>query len=199
MTTDYETATLAAGCFWCVEAVFDDLKGVRDVVSGYSGGHKENPTYQEVCSETTGHAEVVQIRFDPKELTLKELLQVFFTIHDPTTLNRQGGDIGTSYRSAIFYHSDEQRRIADEVIAEFTAEGVAKKIYFWTGCNGLWTLQKFLDRIIPTNARGKVRRRSENPSGCQTRIVEEYDCLTMEFFQENCMGCAPASIIVTWK
>jgi peptide-methionine (S)-S-oxide reductase len=124
MTTDYETATLAAGCFWCVEAVFDDLKGVRDVVSGYSGGHKENPTYQEVCSETTGHAEVVQIRFDPKELTLKELLQVFFTIHDPTTLNRQGGDIGTSYRSAIFYHSDEQRRIADEVIAEFTAEGI---------------------------------------------------------------------------
>ena len=124
MTTDYETATLAAGCFWCVEAVFDDLKGVRDVVSGYSGGHKENPTYQEVCSETTGHAEVVQIRFDPKELTLKELLQVFFTIHDPTTLNRQGGDIGTSYRSAIFYHSDEQRQIADEVIAEFTAEGI---------------------------------------------------------------------------
>jgi peptide-methionine (S)-S-oxide reductase len=124
MTTDYETATLAAGCLWCVEAVFDDLKGVRDDVSGYSGGHKENPTYQEVCSETTGHAEVVQIRFDPKELTLKELLQVFFTIHDPTTLNRQGGDIGTSYRSAIFYHSDEQRRIADEVIAEFTAEGI---------------------------------------------------------------------------
>ena len=87
----------------------------------------------------------------------------------------------------------------DLLQAEFTAEGVAKKIYFWTGCNGLWTLQKFLDRIIPTNTRGKVRRRSENPSGCQTRIVEEYDCLTMEFFQENCMGCAPASIIVTWK
>jgi peptide-methionine (S)-S-oxide reductase len=124
MTTDYETATLAAGCFWCVEAIFDDLKGVKDVVSGYSGGHKDNPTYQEVCSETTGHAEVVQIRFDPAELTFKDLLRVFFTVHDPTTLNRQGNDIGSSYRSAIFYHSDEQRRVAEEVIAEFTAEGV---------------------------------------------------------------------------
>jgi len=124
MTTDYETATLAAGCFWCVEAVFDDLRGVKDVVSGYSGGHKDDPTYQEVCSETTGHAEVVQIRFDPKELTFKELLQVFFTVHDPTTLNRQGGDVGTSYRSAIFYHSEEQRQVAEQVIAEFTAEGI---------------------------------------------------------------------------
>jgi peptide-methionine (S)-S-oxide reductase len=124
MTTDYETAMLAAGCFWCVEAVFDDLKGVKDVVSGYSGGHKDNPTYQEVCSETTGHAEVVQIRFDPTELTFRDLLQVFFTVHDPTTLNRQGGDVGTSYRSAIFYHSDEQKRVAEEVIAEITAEGI---------------------------------------------------------------------------
>jgi peptide-methionine (S)-S-oxide reductase len=119
-----ETATLAAGCFWCVEAIFDDLKGVEDVVSGYSGGHTENPTYKEVCSETTGHAEVVQIRFDPSELSFKELLQVFFTVHDPTTLNRQGGDIGTSYRSAVFYHSDEQKQIAEETIAEFNAEGI---------------------------------------------------------------------------
>ncbi len=119
-----ETATLAAGCFWCVEAIFDDLKGVEDVVSGYSGGHTENPTYKEVCSETTGHAEVVQIRFDPAELSYKELLQVFFTVHDPTTLNRQGGDIGTSYRSAVFYHSDEQKRVAVETIAEFNAEGI---------------------------------------------------------------------------
>src|SRR6201991_3530448 len=111
-----ETATLAAGCFWCVEAVFDDLKGVEDVVSGYSGGHKDNPTYQEVCSETTGHAEVIQIKFDPAIISFKEILQVFFTVHDPTTLNRQGNDIGTSYRSAIFYHDDEQKRIAEEVI-----------------------------------------------------------------------------------
>jgi len=119
-----ETATLAAGCFWCVEAVFDDLVGVEDVVSGYSGGHTENPTYQEVCSETTGHAEVVQIRFDPSVISFKEILQVFFTVHDPTQLNRQGNDIGTSYRSAIFYHDEEQRRTANEVIAEIAAEQI---------------------------------------------------------------------------
>ena len=119
-----ETATLGAGCFWCVEAVLDDLRGVEDVVSGYSGGHKDNPTYQEVCSEATGHAEVVQIKFDPAEIAFKEILQVFFTVHDPTTLNRQGNDIGTSYRSAIFYHNDEQKRVAEEVIDEITKEGI---------------------------------------------------------------------------
>ncbi len=119
-----ETATLAAGCFWCVEAVYDSLIGVEDVVSGYSGGHTDNPTYQQVCSETTGHAEVVQIMFDPSQLTFKELLQIYFTVHDPTTLNRQGNDIGSSYRSAIFYHSDEQKQIAEEVIAEINAEKI---------------------------------------------------------------------------
>jgi peptide-methionine (S)-S-oxide reductase len=122
--SNLETATLAAGCFWCVEAVFDDLVGVEDVVSGYSGGQKENPTYQEVCSETTGHAEVVQIRFDPATISFKEILQVFFAVHDPTTLNRQGGDIGSSYRSAIFYHSDEQKTVAHEVIEEITEEKI---------------------------------------------------------------------------
>ena len=111
-----ETATLAAGGFWCVEAVFDDLRGVEDVVSGYSGGHTENPTYREVCSETTGHAEVVQIKFNPEDLSFYDLLHVFFAVHDPTTLNRQGNDIGSSYRSAIFYHSEEQRQTAEEVI-----------------------------------------------------------------------------------
>lgn len=119
-----ETATLAAGCFWCVEAVFDDLVGVEDVVSGYSGGHKENPTYQEVCSETTGHAEVVQIKFDPAKLSYADLLRIYFTVHDPTTLNRQGNDIGSSYRSAIFYHSDEQKQIAHEVIDEITKAAI---------------------------------------------------------------------------
>lgn len=119
-----ETATLAGGCFWCTEAVFDDLKGVQDVVSGYSGGHKENPTYQEVCSDTTGHAEVVQIKFDPSELSYEDLLRVFFTVHDPTTLNRQGNDIGKSYRSAIFYHNDEQKQAAEKIIGEITKEGV---------------------------------------------------------------------------
>jgi peptide-methionine (S)-S-oxide reductase len=124
MNSNLETATLAAGCFWCVEAVFDDLRGVESVESGYSGGHTENPTYQQVCSETTGHAEVVNIKFNPEEISFKEILQVFFSVHDPTTLNRQGNDIGSSYRSAIFYHSDEQKRVAEEVIKEVTEEGV---------------------------------------------------------------------------
>lgn len=119
-----ETATLGAGCFWCVEAIFDDLRGVTEVVSGYSGGHKENPTYQEVCSETTGHAEVVQVTFNPQEISFRDILYVFFSVHDPTTLNRQGNDIGTSYRSAIFYHSEEQKKIAEEVIRDVTAQGV---------------------------------------------------------------------------
>jgi peptide-methionine (S)-S-oxide reductase len=127
MDRQLETATLAGGCFWCVEAVFDDVQGVEDVVSGYSGGHKDDPTYQEVCSGTTGHAEVIQIKFDPSMISFKEVLQIFFSVHDPTTLNRQGGDIGTQYRSAIFCHSDEQRRIADETISELNAERIWDK------------------------------------------------------------------------
>jgi peptide-methionine (S)-S-oxide reductase len=119
-----ETATLTGGCFWCLEAVFADLRGVARVVSGYCGGHVENPTYRAVCDGTTGHAEVVQITFDPQVISYRELLEIFFTIHDPTTLNRQGGDVGTQYRSAIFYHSPEQRETAANVIAELGAAGV---------------------------------------------------------------------------
>jgi peptide-methionine (S)-S-oxide reductase len=119
-----ETATLAAGCFWCVEAVFDDLKGVEDVVSGYSGGHTENPSYRQVCDGNTGHAEVAQIKFDPSIISFKDILRVFFTVHDPTSLNRQGNDVGTQYRSAIFYHSDDQERDAEDVIMEITDEGI---------------------------------------------------------------------------
>ena len=117
-----EIATLGAGCFWCVEAVFDDLKGVEDVVSGYSGGEIENPTYRDVCSGSTGHAEVIQIKFNPQEISFRDILRVFFTVHDPTTLNSQGADVGTQYRSAIFYHSPEQKQIAHEVIEEITSE-----------------------------------------------------------------------------
>ncbi len=116
-----QTAILAGGCFWCLEAVFDDLKGVEAVESGYSGGHVPNPTYKQVCSDTTGHAEVARVTFDPSVITYRDLLKVFFAIHDPTTLNRQGNDIGTSYRSAIFYLDDEQKHAAEEVIAELTA------------------------------------------------------------------------------
>jgi peptide-methionine (S)-S-oxide reductase len=125
--SNLETATLGGGCFWCTEAVFDNVQGVKDVVSGYAGGHTENPTYQQVCSETTGHAEVVQIKFDPAEISFKEILQIFFGTHDPTTLNRQGNDVGTSYRSAIFYHSPEQKATAEEVIKEITDEDVFGK------------------------------------------------------------------------
>lgn len=117
-----EVATLAGGCFWCLEAVYDQLKGVISVESGYSNGHVPNPTYREVCSGTTGYAEVVRITFDPSVISFRELLEVFFTIHDPTTLNRQGADVGTQYRSAIFYHTPEQERIAHEVIAELTEQ-----------------------------------------------------------------------------
>ena len=119
-----ESATLAGGCFWCLEAVYKELRGVERVVSGYAGGHVERPTYREVCDGTTGHAEVVQITFDPALVSYKELLEVFFTIHDPTTLNRQGADVGTQYRSAVFYHSPEQRETAEQVIAEMEAARV---------------------------------------------------------------------------
>ncbi|NWF81937.1 MAG: peptide-methionine (S)-S-oxide reductase MsrA [Chloroflexi bacterium] len=116
-----ELATLGGGCFWCLEAVFDQLAGVTDVVSGYAGGHVKNPSYKQVCAGNTGHAEVVQVRFDPARLSYRDLLEVFFSIHDPTTLNRQGNDVGPQYRSVIFYHSPEQERIARELIAELNA------------------------------------------------------------------------------
>ncbi|MCA0236509.1 MAG: peptide-methionine (S)-S-oxide reductase MsrA [Bacteroidetes bacterium] len=112
-----EIATLGGGCFWCVEAVYQDLQGVLKVESGYSGGHIDNPSYREVCSGLTGHAEVIQVTFDPAVISFKEILEVFFTVHDPTTLNRQGNDTGTQYRSAIFYHSPQQKTIAEEVKA----------------------------------------------------------------------------------
>ncbi len=116
-----EVATLAGGCFWCLEAVYDDLKGVEDVVSGYAGGHVSDPSYEQVCTGSTGHAEVVQITFDPDVVTFRDLLDVFFTIHDPTTLNRQGADVGTQYRSAIFYHSPEQKAVAEQTIKDLEA------------------------------------------------------------------------------
>lgn len=119
-----EVATLAGGCFWCLDAVFRDLAGVEKVESGFAGGTTQNPSYAEVCSGTTGHAEVLRVTFDPVVISFRDLLGVFFTIHDPTTLDRQGGDVGPQYRSAIFYHSPEQRRAAEETIAELTREHV---------------------------------------------------------------------------
>ncbi|MBZ0318582.1 MAG: peptide-methionine (S)-S-oxide reductase MsrA [Anaerolineae bacterium] len=125
MTT--EMATLGGGCFWCLEAVYDELRGVQSVESGYAGGHVLNPTYREVCNGTTGHAEVVQITFDPAEISFSDLLDVFFTIHDPTTLNRQGNDVGPQYRSAIFYHSPEQKAVAEEKIKTLTEANLFPK------------------------------------------------------------------------
>ena len=116
----FQQATLAGGCFWCLEAVFDELKGVTSVESGYAGGHVANPSYQAVCTGMTGHAEVVQVTFDPSVVSYEDLLRVFFTIHDPTTLNRQGADVGTQYRSAIFTHDDAQRAAAEAVIREIS-------------------------------------------------------------------------------
>ncbi len=121
MTEKFEQATLGAGCFWCVEAVYQNLDGVQSVVSGYAGGNIPNPTYEQICTGTTGHAEVAQITFDPAMVSYAEILDVFWRIHDPTTLNRQGADVGTQYRSVIFYHNDEQRRIAEESKAQADA------------------------------------------------------------------------------
>ena len=119
-----EIATLAGGCFWCLEAVYEGLRGVDSVVSGYMGGTRPNPTYEDVCEGTTGHAEVVQIVYDPSMIAFRDLLEVFFNIHDPTTLNRQGNDVGTQYRSAIFYHTPEQKRVAEELVAAVDASGI---------------------------------------------------------------------------
>jgi len=123
-STNTEVATLAGGCFWCLEAVYDELRGVHSVESGYMGGHAANPTYEQVCSGTTGHAEVVRVTFDPAIVTYNDILNVFFAIHDPTTLNQQGHDIGTQYRSAIFWHLPEQKAVAEGIIADITAQRI---------------------------------------------------------------------------
>ncbi|HLA06761.1 MAG TPA: peptide-methionine (S)-S-oxide reductase MsrA [Anaerolineales bacterium] len=127
MNENLQTATLAGGCFWCLEAVFDEVKGVQGVESGYAGGHVDNPSYRAVCNGGTGHAEVVQVHFDPNVVSYRDLLNVFFAIHDPTTLNRQGADVGTQYRSAIFYHDDEQKMIAGELIKDLNSQKIWDK------------------------------------------------------------------------
>lgn len=122
-----ETATFGAGCFWCVEAIFQRIKGVEDVKSGYMGGKIKNPTYREVCSGLTGHAEVIQLKYNPKVISYKELLEVFFQTHDPTTLNRQGADVGTQYRSVIFYHNETQKELAEQIKKELNNNNVFDK------------------------------------------------------------------------
>jgi peptide-methionine (S)-S-oxide reductase len=124
MKENLQTATLAGGCFWCLEAVYDEIKGIESVESGYSGGTVMSPSYQDVCTGRTGHAEAVQVKFDPDIVSYRDLLNVFFGIHDPTTLNRQGADVGTQYRSAIFYHNDEQKAVAEQLIKELNEQHI---------------------------------------------------------------------------
>jgi len=119
-----EVATLGGGCFWCTEAVFLEIEGVTEVVPGYSGGHVKSPSYQQVITGTTGHVEVIKVTFDPEVIPFREILEIFFTMHDPTSMDRQGADVGTQYRSVVFYHGEEQRRVAEEVIAEMNETNV---------------------------------------------------------------------------
>lgn len=146
-----EIATLAGGCFWCLEAVYLELRGVTQVKSGYAGGHVPNPTYEQVCGKQTGHAEVVQVHFDPAVISYSELLDVFFTIHDPTTLNRQGNDVGPQYRSAIFTHSDEQARIAREALAAAQAHWEDPIVTELNPLEIFWPAEAYHDNYLARN------------------------------------------------
>jgi peptide-methionine (S)-S-oxide reductase len=159
-----EVITLGGGCFWCVEAVFDQLRGVEQVTSGYAGGHVPNPTYREVCGKNTGHAEVVQVTFDPQRISLRDILEVFFTTHNPTTPNRQGADVGPQYRSIILYQDDEQKRVAEEVIADFNAREI------WTA--PLVTQVEPMEAFYPAEEEHKdFYRRNPNQAYCQAVIA----------------------------
>lgn len=172
-----EVATLAGGCFWCLEAVYNDLRGVESVVSGYAGGPVANPSYEQVCRGNTGHAEVVQITFDPSVLSFRELLEVFFTIHDPTTLNRQGNDIGTQYRSAIFYHSDDQKKVAEGVIKDL----VEKKIWG----NPIVTQLVPLDEFYPAEEyHQRYFERNPNQGYCQVIISPKVSKFRKAFLEK---------------
>jgi peptide-methionine (S)-S-oxide reductase len=159
-----ELATLGGGCFWCLEAVYDELRGVKSVVSGYAGGHVDNPTYREVCNGTTGHAEVVQITYDADTVSFHDILDVFFTIHDPTTLNRQGADVGTQYRSVIFYHTPEQRAIAETKIEEVNESGM------WS--NAVVTEVTSLDTFYPAEEYHQdYYKKNPNAGYCQVVVA----------------------------
>ena len=161
---DVSVATLGGGCFWCLEAIFEQLNGVVSVESGYAGGQINNPDYREVCSGKTGHAEVVQVTFENSELSYEDLLRVFFTVHDPTTLNRQGADVGTQYRSVVFYHSLEQQKAAQAIIAEITQSGI------WT--NPIVTeVLPYTDFFIAENYHQGYFKRNEEESYCQVVIA----------------------------
>ena len=172
-----EQATLAGGCFWCLEAVFLELKGVERVESGYAGGHVPDPTYEQVCAGDTGHAEAVQVTYDPAIVSYRDLLRIFFTMHDPTTLNRQGADAGTQYRSAIFYHSPEQKHEAEAAIAEVAASGA------WQG--PIVTEVAPLDVFYPAEEYHRdYYRRNPRQGYCQFVIAPKVAKLRQEFFEQ---------------
>lgn len=171
----YEKATFGGGCFWCVEAVFDQLIGVKSVVSGYAGGHTENPTYEEVCSGQTGHAEVVQVMFDPDLIAYDEILEVFWTVHDPTQLNRQGNDVGEQYRSIILYENEEQQLIAKRLIREFEAS----KMYDGSFTTQLVPLEKFYKAEEPHQ--GYFERVGDENSYCTLVIKPKIDKFQEKF------------------
>ncbi len=164
MSNQFETATLAGGCFWCLEAVYDEAKGVLSVESGYSNGHVANPSYRDVCNGNTGHAEVIQIKFDPAIISFRDLLNVFFTIHDPTTLNRQGADVGSQYRSAIFYHSPEQKAIAEQTISELNAQGI------WNSPI-VTEVEAIKDFYVAENYHQEYFARNQNQPYCQAVVA----------------------------
>lgn len=171
-----EVTTLGGGCFWCLEAVYLELKGIEKVVSGYSNGRVPNPTYKEVCSGLTGHAEVVQVTFDPAVISFEDVLNVFFTIHDPTTLNRQGADVGTQYRSGIYYHNEEQRRIAEAKIRELDAARL------WA--DPIVTEVVALDRYYPAeDYHQNYFARNQNQPYCQYVVAPKVAKTRKEFFQ----------------
>lgn len=168
MAKELEKATLGGGCFWCTEAVYLELKGVVDVKPGYSGGHVKNPSYKEVCTETTGHAEVVQITFDPEIVSFTEILEVFFMTHNPTTLNRQGNDTGTQYRSSIFYHSEKQKQTAEHVIQLFEEE----KVYD----NAIVTEVTLFDKFYPAeDYHVNYFARNKNQGYCQFVVAPKVE------------------------
>ncbi len=150
-----EIATLGGGCFWCVEAVFNQLVGVESAISGYMGGHVENPTYEQVCAKNTGHAEVVNVTFDNEMISLEDVLNIFFATHDPTTMNRQGNDVGPQYRSGIWYHSEEQKRIAEETIARIEAEGIYRDsiVTEVTPASAFWVAEDYHQDYFVNNPR----------------------------------------------
>src|SRR6056297_2023468 len=171
---ELKTATLAAGCFWCVEAVFQNLKGVEKVVSGYSGGHVKNPSYREVCNGKTGHAEAIQLKYDPKVISFEQILDVFWKTHDPTTLNRQGPDIGTQYRSVIFYHNDLQKRIAEDSKNQMNRSGYFNKPI-------VTAIEPYKNFFVAEENHQNFYKNNPNQPYCRFRIDPKIDKLQKQF------------------